>query len=357
MLWYVGRRLLQLIPVFLGATLLIYLMVFALPGDPVAALGGERGLAPAVQEQIRAQYNLDQPLLVQYLLYLKGILTLDFGTTFAGRDVGDVIAGALPVTFKLAVMALVFEAVLGIAVGLIAGLRRGGIFDATALVTSLFVIAGALPVTFKLAVMALVFEAVLGIAVGLIAGLRRGGIFDATALVTSLFVIAVPTFVIGFVLQFVIGVELRWLPATAGSDPDFRSLLMPALVLGAVSFAYVLRMTRTSVAENLSADYVRTARAKGLSRPRVVTVHVLRNSLIPVVTFLGADLGALMGGAIVTEGIFNINGVGGTLYRAILQGESTTVVSLTTVLVIIYIFANLVVDLLYALLDPRIRYA
>lgn len=308
MLWYVGRRLLQLIPVFLGATLLIYLMVFALPGDPVAALGGERGLAPAVQEQIRAQYNLDQPLLVQYLLYLKGILTLDFGTTFAGRDVGDVIAGALPVTFKLAVMALVFEAVLGIAVGLIAGLRRGGIFD-------------------------------------------------ATALVTSLFVIAVPTFVIGFVLQYVVGVELRWLPATAGSNPDFRSLLMPALVLGAVSFAYVLRMTRTSVAENLSADYVRTARAKGLSRPRVVTVHVLRNSLIPVVTFLGADLGALMGGAIVTEGIFNINGVGGTLYRAILQGESTTVVSLTTVLVIIYIFANLVVDLLYALLDPRIRYA
>ena len=308
MLWYVGRRLLQLIPVVLGATLLISLMVFALPGDPVAALGGERGLAPAVQEQIRAQYNLDQPLLVQYLLYLKGILTLDFGTTFAGRDVGDVIAGALPVTFKLAVMALVFEAVLGIAVGLIAGLRRGGIFD-------------------------------------------------ATALVTSLFVIAVPTFVIGFVLQYVVGVELRWLPATAGSNPDFRSLLMPALVLGAVSFAYVLRMTRTSVAENLSADYVRTARAKGLSRPRVVTVHVLRNSLIPVVTFLGADLGALMGGAIVTEGIFNINGVGGTLYRAILQGESTTVVSLTTVLVIIYIFANLVVDLLYALLDPRIRYA
>ena len=95
MLWYVGRRLLQLIPVFLGATLLIYLMVFALPGDPVAALGGERGLAPAVQEQIRAQYNLDQPLLVQYLLYLKGILTLDFGTTFAGRDVGDVIAGLM----------------------------------------------------------------------------------------------------------------------------------------------------------------------------------------------------------------------------------------------------------------------
>ncbi len=308
MLWYIGRRLLQLVPVFLGATLLIYFMVFSLPGDPVAALGGERGLQPAVAEQIRQQYNLDKPFFVQYLLYLKGILTFDFGITFSGRDVMDVMREAFPVTFKLAIMALVFEAVFGIAVGLVAGLRQGGIFD-------------------------------------------------ATALLTSLFVIAVPTFVIGFVLQFVIGVKLGWLPATAGSDPDLRSLLMPGVVLGAVSFAYVLRLTRTSVAENLGADYVRTARAKGLSRGRVTTVHVLRNSLIPVVTFLGADLGALMGGAIITEGIFNINGVGGTLFRAIQAGESATVVSLTTVLVIIYIFANLLVDLLYALLDPRIRYA
>jgi len=308
MLRYIGRRILQVIPVFLGATLLIYFMVFALPGDPVAALGGERGLPEAVKEQIRQQYNLDEPFIVQYLLYLKGILTLDFGITFAGRDVLDVMKGALPVTFKLAVMALVFEAVLGVAVGLVAGLRKGRLFD-------------------------------------------------ATALVTSLFVIAVPTFVIGFVLQFFVGVQLGWLPPTAGSDPDFKSLLLPAIVLGAVSFAYVIRLTRTSVSENLTADYVRTATAKGLSRGRVVNVHVLRNSLIPVVTFLGADLGTLMGGAIVTEGIFNINGVGGTLYRAVLQGESATVVSLTTVLVIIYIVANLVVDLLYAVLDPRIRYA
>ncbi|PFG38765.1 oligopeptide transport system permease protein [Georgenia soli] len=308
MVRYIGRRILQVIPVFLGATLLIYFMVFAMPGDPVAALGGERGLPEAVQEQIRARYNLDQPFIVQYLLYLQGIFTLDFGITFSGREVIDVIAEAFPVTLKLAVMALVFEAVFGVAVGLIAGLRRGGLFD-------------------------------------------------ATALVSSLFVIAVPTFVIGFVLQFVVGVKLGWLPTTASSEGTFRDLLMPAIVLGAVSFAYVLRLTRTSVAENLTADYVRTARAKGLSRGRVINVHVLRNSLIPVVTFLGADLGALMGGAIVTEGIFNIKGVGGTLYRAILQGESATVVSLTTVLVMVYIVANLVVDLLYAALDPRIRYA
>lgn len=272
MLWYIGRRILQVIPVFLGATLLIYFMVFALPGDPVAALGGDRGLPEAVQEQIRERYNLNEPFLVQYLLYLQGIFTFDFGITFSGREVIDVIQEALPVTFKTAIMALIFEGVLGVGAGLLAGLRRGGIFD-------------------------------------------------ATALVTSLLVIAVPTFVIGFVLQFVVGVRLGWLPTTVGGDTTIRSLLMPAIVLGAVSFAYVLRLTRTSVAENLTADYVRTATAKGLPRGRVISVHVLRNSLIPVVTFLGADLGALMGGAIVTEGIFNINGVGGTLYRAILQGS------------------------------------
>src|SRR5690606_12817212 len=235
MLRYVGRRLLQMIPVFLGATLLIYAMVFALPGDPVAALGGERGLPEAVQEEIRRQYNLDQPFLVQYLLFLRGIFVLDLGVTFSGRDVLDVVADALPVTARLALMALVFEAVVGIALGLVAGLRRGGLLD-------------------------------------------------STVLVVSLLVIAVPTFVIGFVLQFVVGVRLGWLPVTAGNDPGFVSLLMPAVVLGAVSLAYVLRLTRTSVSETLTADFVRTARAKGLRRERVVTVHVLRNSLIPVIT-------------------------------------------------------------------------
>lgn len=256
---------------------------------------------------MRARYNLDKPFIVQYLLYLKGIFVLDFGTTFSGREVTDVMADAFPVTIKLALMSLAFEAVFGIGFGLIAGMRRGGIFD-------------------------------------------------ATVLVVSLFVIAVPTFVIGFVLQFVIGVKLGWAPTTVGGNTTFSALLMPAIVLGAVSFAYVLRLTRQSVSETMSSDHVRTARAKGLSRGKVVQNHVLRNSLIPVATFLGADLGALMGGAIVTEGIFAINGVGGNMYQAIIKGEPATVVSFTTVLVIVYIIANLLVDLLYAALDPRIRY-
>lgn len=307
MLRYLGRRLLQIIPVLIGATFLIYALVFLMPGDPIAALGGDRGLPPAAEAALKAKYNLDKPFIVQYLLYLKGILTFDFGLTFSGREVTEVMASAFPVTIKLALMALAFEAIFGI--------------------------------TF-----------------GTIAGLRRGGVFDATVLVVSLFVIAVPTFVIGFVMQFIIGVKLGWLPTTVGGKDNFVSLLMPAIVLGAVSFAYVLRLTRQSVSETASADFVRTAKAKGLKNGRVIRVHILRNSLIPVATFLGADLGGLMGGAIVTEGIFAINGVGGNIYQAIIKGEPATVVSFTTVLVLVYIVANLLVDLLYAALDPRIRY-
>lgn len=297
-----------MVPVFFGATFLIFMMVHAMPGDPVAALAGDKALSPALVAQIRAEYHLDQPLIVQYLLYIKGIFTLDFGTTFSGRPVAEVMARAFPYTIKLALMALVFEGVFGI----------------------LF---------------------------GAIAGRRRGGIFDATVLVLSLFVIAAPTFLIGFIMQLFIGVRWKLLPTTVDSAASFNSMLMPAIVLGAVSFAYVLRLTRTSVAENMEADYVRTATAKGMPRLSVFRVHVLRNSLIPVITFLGADLGALIGGAIVTEGIFNVPGVGGTLYKAILQGHAPTVVSFTTVLVLVYILANLLVDLLYAVLDPRIRYA
>jgi len=173
----------------------------------------------------------------------------------------------------------------------------------------------------------------------------------------SLLLISVPTFVIGFILQLVFGVQLGWARTTVSSAAPWSELVLPAIVLASVSFAYIVRLTRASVSDNLSADFVRTATAKGLSRPRVVTVHVLRNSLVPVVTYLGVDIGSLMVGAIVTEGIFNINGVGGTVYRAITLGEGPTVVSFVAVMVLIYMAANLLVDLLYAALDPRIRYA
>ena len=307
MLRYIGRRLLQTIPVFFGATFLIFAMVYLMPGDPVAALGGDRGLSETAAAQIRAQYNLDKPFWMQYLLYLKGVFTLDFGTAFNGQKVTSIMANAFPTTAWLALYALTIETILGIGLGVIAGMRRGKWFD-------------------------------------------------STILVVSLLLISVPTFVLGFVLQYVLGVQLAILPTTASASVDLKSLTMPAMVLGGVSLAYVIRLTRQSVSENVSADYVRTARAKGLSGGVVMTRHILRNSLIPVATFIGGDLGALMGGAIITEGIFNIHGVGGTLWNAIIKGEPQTVVSVTTVLVLVYIIANLIVDLLYAVLDPRIRY-
>ena len=307
MLRYIGRRLLQTIPVFFGATFLIFAMVYLMPGDPVAALGGDRGLTEAAAAQIRAEYHLDQPFWMQYLLYLKGVFTLDFGKSFNQQPVIDVMARAFPTTIALAIYALAIESIFGITLGVIAGVRSGGWFD-------------------------------------------------STILVFSLLLISVPTFVLGFVLQFLLGFKLGVLPVTASASVNMASLTMPAMVLGGVSLAYVIRLTRQSVSENVSADYVRTARAKGLANRAVMTRHILRNSLIPVATFLGGDLGALMGGAIITEGIFNINGVGGTLWQAIRLGEAPTVVSITTVLVLVYILANLIVDLLYAVLDPRIRY-
>lgn len=306
--WYLGKRLLQLIPVFFGATFLIYAMVFLMPGDPVLALAGDKAAEPAVLDQIRADYNLDKPFIVQYLLFIGGFFTGDMGTTFSGRAVTDVLAETFPITIRLALMALVIEAVLGI-----------------------------------------VF--------GLIAGLKKGKWFDSTLLVVSLVIIAVPTFVIGFVGQFLFGIQWGVVPPTVGSDGSFSRLLLPAIVLGMVSFAYVLRLTRSEVAQNLRADFVRTASARGLSRGVVVRDHVLRNSLVPVVTFLGADLATLMGGAIVTEGIFNIHGVGGLIFQSVSIGEAPTVVSVVTILVVIFVVANLIIDLLYALLDPRIRYA
>jgi oligopeptide transport system permease protein len=304
---YIVRRIAVMVPVFLGATLLIYAMVFLLPGDPVAALGGDRPLSPAVAAQLRAQYHLNDPFWLQYLRYLGGLLHGDLGRAYSGLPVSTVLAHAFPVTIRLALIALVVETVLGVGFGVIAGLRQGGIFD-------------------------------------------------TGVLVVSLIIVAVPIFVLAFLAQFVFGVRLGIAPVTVGDRATFGRLLLPGVVLGSVSFGYVLRLTRSAVAQNAHADYVRTATAKGLSRPRVVAVHIVRNSLIPVVTFLGADFGALMGGAIVTEGIFNIHGVGGVLYQAVTRQEAPTVVAIVTVLVVVYLVTNLVVDLLYAVLDPRIRY-
>jgi oligopeptide transport system permease protein len=297
-----------MIPVFFGATFLIFYLVLGMPGDPLATMCGERGCDPSTAVVLRAQFHIGQPLYVQYFEYMKGILTLDFGQTFSRRPVLDVMRDAWPITIRLATLAFVFE-----------------IF--------------------------------IGVPLGLLAGLRRGKFFDSSVLMATLLIISIPIFVIGFLMQYFLGIKLGWFRPTVSGEAPWNELMLPAIVLGMASLAYIMRLTRTSVVENIHADYVRTAVAKGLPHRRVVTVHLLRNSLIPVVTYLGADIGALMGGAIVTERIFNIKGVGGTLYQAINRGEAPTIVSFVIILVIIYLIFNLLVDLLYAVLDPRIRYA
>jgi len=303
---YLARRLLQFVPVFVGATLLIFMMVWAIPGDPIAALAGDRFLPDTVREQIRDRYNLDDPLIVQYGKYMGGVFQGDFGDDFRGRPVTDLLGQRLPVTVRLALLAFGFEVVLGTIAGIVAGVRKNGFMD-------------------------------------------------NLVLVSTLVVIAIPIFVLGFLAQLVLGVRFAWFPV-AGIQRGIYSYLLPAIVLGSMSLAYIARLTRTSLVENLRADYTRTATAKGLTRRRVVGVHTLRNSLIPVVTFLAVDLGALMGGAIITETIFNIPGIGRAVFEGVQRQEGTVVVGIVTFLVVIYMMANLMVDLLYAVLDPRIRY-
>ncbi|MEV6775995.1 ABC transporter permease [Streptomyces syringium] len=304
---YVIRRLLQMIPVFIGSTFLIFFMVYAL-GDPIAALFGDKAPDPATAARIRKDLYLDEPLWKQYLHYMGQILTGDFGTAFNGMKVTELMKSAFPVTLRLTVVALLFEILVGITLGVLSGLRRGRSVD-------------------------------------------------TSVLLLTLIVVSIPTFVSGYVLQFLLGVKWGWVSPSVSPAAPFDELILPGLVLALTSLAYVTRLTRTSIAENSRADYVRTAVAKGLPRRRVVTRHLLRNSLIPVVTFIGTDIGALMGGAIVTERIFNIHGVGYQLYQGILRQNSPTVVGFVTVLVIVFLLANLLVDLLYAVLDPRIRYA
>jgi oligopeptide transport system permease protein len=304
---YVVRRLLQMVPVVIGTTFVIFAMVWALPGDPFAGKCGDRPCPAAYVSVMTDKFNLDESIFVQYALYMGNLLQGDFGETFSGVQVVDELQLRYPATLKLALVAIVFEILIGITAGILAGLRRGGFAD-------------------------------------------------ALVLVSTLLVISIPVFVIGYLLQLLLGVKLELFPVTVSAGAPLNELVLPAFVLATTSLAYVARLMRANLAENLHADFVRTARAKGLSRGRVVGVHTVRNSLIPVVTFIGADFGALLGGAIVIEGIFNINGVGGLIFGSIRTREGAMVTGAVTVLVIVFLLVNLLVDLLYAVLDPRIRY-
>ncbi|GAB6900900.1 ABC transporter permease [Kineosporia succinea] len=304
---YIARRLLLMIPVLIGTTFLIYAMAWAVPGDPFASRCGQRPCPEAFVQAETERLHLDQPLPVQYGHFLLNMVQGDFGTTFSGDTVLEAVSKAFPITVKLTVVAILFELILGIGIGTIAALRRGGYLD---------------------------------------------GFF----LFTSLVAISFPSFVIGYVLQYLLGVKAGLFSVTVAAGAPWGDLILPGFVLASLSLAYVLRLTRASMLETLQADHVRTAIAKGLPKSMILRKHVLRNSLIPVITYIGADVGALLGGAIVTEGVFNIQGIGGLIFHALRIRENGTVVGVTTLVVLVILFVNLLVDLLYARLDPRIRY-
>jgi peptide/nickel transport system permease protein/oligopeptide transport system permease protein len=284
-------------------------MMYALPGDPVRALAGEQTVDPAQIAAMKKDLGLDLPLWHQYWNYLVNLFQGDFGTQIASqRPVADIIGETFPITVRLTLFAFTFTAVVGITIGILAGLKADTLRD-------------------------------------------------RALLLLTLLLISVPSFVLGFLGQYFFAFQLGWVDPNVSAEANWSELFLPAVVLGSLSLAYVARLTRTSVAENLRSDYMRTAVAKGLPRRRIVGVHLLRNSLIPVVTFLGTDLGALLGGAVVTEGIFNVHGVGREVFDALRHREGATVVGIVTLIVVIYLVTSLVVDLLYAVLDPRIRYA
>ena len=305
---YLTRRLAQAVPVFAGVTIVIYGAVFLLPGNPVAALGGGQPLPAATVHDLGLKYHLNEPFLAQYGRYVAGLLHGDFGTSIAtGQSVSSLIGQAWPVTLTLALTAWAIQVVVGTGAGILAALHRGRALDR-------LVLSG------------------------------------------TILAVCVPAFVVAVAAQGMFGIELHWLPVAGTGDGWPVSYLLPAAVLALAGVATVGRLTRAALLENLNAEYVRMATAKGLPRRWVIGKHVLRNALLPVITYLGVDLGFLLGGAVVIEAVFNLPGVGLLIENAIQQKDGTVVVGVATLLILVFLLGNLVVDVLYAVLDPRIRY-
>ena len=305
---FILRRIGQAVLVVLAATLLVFLGTFAL-GDPFASTG-DRQVPPAIAEQNRAIFGLDKPLPQQYLTYVGNLATGNLGVEYdQRRPVADMLIEVLPNTARLAVVAIIMDIIIGVIAGIIAAVKRYSFVDV--LVT-----------------------------------------------VTSTIAIGVPTFVLAVIfLAYLSG----WgpfpvVPRPFGSEiPWYQEVLLPAFTLAIVDAAFVARLMRGSMLEVLRADYIRTARAKGLSERTVIGRHALRNSIIPVVTYVGVSLGGLLGGALITETIFQYNGVGYLLYRAIGGNNVPIIAAVVIFAVLAFVLLSLVVDILYAFLDPRIR--
>jgi peptide/nickel transport system permease protein len=308
---YALRRLLETVPILLGVTLLTFLILHLSPGDPAVLIGGPTATAEEIAN-IRARLDLDRPLPEQYLTFLGGLVRGDLGESVQRREsVRSMIAVRLPNTLFLA---------------------------AASMVVTLF-----------------------GVVLGVIAATKQNSVTDLSLMTVSLLGVSVPNFWLGLMLIIWFSVDLRWFPAAGLVRPflspeGLQAVVLPALTLGTAGMALVARLTRSGMLEALQQDYVRTARAKGLADRAVVYRHALRNTLVPVVTILGLNFGYLLGGAVVTETVFAINGIGRLTVDSILARDYAVVQGCVVFIAAAFVFVNLLVDLSYALLDPKLRY-
>lgn len=314
MLTFVARRLLATVPVLLLVSLGVFLLIHLVPGDPVDVMLGE-SQDPVAREALRRDLGFDQPLPVQYVTWLSRIAQGDFGRSVrTHQSVVENVAQRIRPSLELAIFAMVFATLVAFPLGMLAAMHRNSSVDTA-----------------------------------------------ATGFV--LFGICMPNFVLALLLIFVFGVSLHWLPISSYTDPlqdpinGLRSLALPSITLGLALAAVIARTLRSSLLEALAEDFVRTARAKGLGESMVIVRHALKNALIPVVTVLGLQFGTLIGGAVITEYIFALPGVGRLVVDAVFARDYPLVQGVVLVITLGFILSNLVVDVVYGWLDPRIRYS
>ncbi len=312
---YILRRLLQSLFIIWGCATLVFFMLRLIPGDPVVQMLGVE-YTPEAADALRRKLGLDQPVHVQYVRWLGNVLTGDLGGSIAS---GETVSGA---------------------------------------------IATGLPKTLSLAGLSFLIAVVIAIPAGIVAALRRNSALDYAGSVIAFIGVSMPSFWFGIILILIFAVRLRWLPAVGYSELSedgfvewFKRLILPSVAIGAGYSAILMRFVRAGLLEVLASDYVRTARAKGARERTVVVRHALRNSLIPVVTVAGIQLALLLSGAVVTETVFSIRGIGRILVGAINDRDYPIVQGVILLIAVIFVLANLVVDVLYTFLDPRIRYS
>ncbi|WP_404448802.1 ABC transporter permease [Sutcliffiella horikoshii] len=304
MISFLIKRLVQMIPVLIGVTLVVFLIMQMVPGDPAVLLAGE-GASKETIEEIRTQLGLNQPLYIQYFDYLTNIFKGDLGVSIKNNK---------PVLDEILVR---------------------------------------LPITMELALFSILITIVLGMAAGIISAIKPYSVSDLSVMLIALIGISIPSFWFGLMLMYIFSVKLQILPV-AGWD-SWQHIILPALTLGAGGAAIVARMTRSSMLEVIRQDYIRTARAKGLREQIIISKHALRNALIPVITVVGLQFGALLGGTVLTESIFAINGLGRLIVESIRMRDLPMVQGGVLVASIIFVLVNLLVDLLYRIFNKRIE--